>query len=109
MPPQSRVTDNAFIPADVHGCPVCPHPCIGPGTKGSPTVLVNGLNALRIGDRGTHAPPTVCCGLNTWAVATGSSSVLFNGIPAARIGDSTAHCGGIGSLVMGSPNVIVGG
>lgn len=106
MPPQSRVTDNAFVPADAHGCPACPHPCTGPGQNGSPDVIVNGLQALRIGDPGKHA---ACCGPNSWVVASGSSSVFFNGIPAARLGDTTTHCGGVGSLVMGSHNVIVGG
>ncbi len=106
MPPQSRVNDNAFVPADAHGCPACPHPCTGPGVMGSPTILVNGLMALRIGDPGVHA---ACCGPNSWVVASGSSSVLFNDIPAARLGDMTTHCGGVGSLVVGSPNVIVGG
>lgn len=106
MPPQSRVTDNAFNPADAHGCPACPHPVIGPGIMGSPDILVNGLQPLRIGDPGVHA---ACCGPNTWVVAMGSSSVYFNNIPAARLGDMTAHCGGVGSLVMGSPDVIVGG
>lgn len=106
MPPQSRVTDQAFNPADAHGCPACPHPVIGPGTSGSPNILVNGLSPLRIGDPGIHA---ACCGPNSWVVAAGSSSVTFNDIPAARLNDMTTHCGGVGSLKMGSPNVITGG
>lgn len=106
MPPQSRVGDNAFVPADAHGCPACPHPCTGPGTTGSPNILVNGMQALRVGDPGVHA---ACCGPNSWKVAKGSGTVYFNDIPAARLGDQTAHCGGSGSLIVGSPNVIVGG
>lgn len=106
MPPQSRVTDFAFNPADSHGCPACPHPVTGPGVSGSPNILVNGLSPLRIGDPGVHM---ACCGPNMWVCAMGSSSVYFNDIPASRLTDMTAHCGGVGMLVQGSPNVIVGG
>ncbi len=106
MPPQSRVTDYAFNPADAHGCPACPHPVQGPGVKGSPDVIVNGLMALRIGDPGVHF---ACCGPNSWNVQTGSGTVYYNDIPAARINDMTTHCGGVGNLIQGSSNVIVGG
>jgi len=106
MPPQSRVTDNAHVPADSHGKPCCAHPCTGPGTNGSTNILVNGLSPLRIGDPGIHS---ACCGGNSWVVAAGSSSVYFNDIPAARLGDMTTHCGGVGSLIQGSNDVIVGG
>lgn len=106
MPPQGRLGDNAFIPADVHGCPACPHPCTGPAMSGSPDVLVNGMMALRIGDPGLHA---ACCGPNQWKAAAGSGTVRINNIPAHRLGDMTAHCGGVGNLIVGSPNVIVGG
>jgi uncharacterized Zn-binding protein involved in type VI secretion len=106
MPPQGRVNDNAFVPADAHGCPACPHPCIGPATNGSPDTMVNGLQALRVGDPGKHA---ACCGPNSWVAAKGSGSVYINNIPAHRLGDMTTHCGGVGNLILGSPNVIVGG
>ena len=106
MPPQSRVGDKAFCPADAHGCPACAHPVNGPGVNGSGNVLVDGQPALRIGDPGVHA---ACCGPNQWSVAAGSGTVFFNGIPAARLGDSTAHCGGKGSLIQGSSTVLTGG
>jgi uncharacterized Zn-binding protein involved in type VI secretion len=106
MPPQGRVTDLGMNPADAHGCPACPHPVIGPAIMGSPDVMVNGLAALRIGDPGIHA---ACCGPNTWVAAMGSGTVYINNIPAHRLGDMTAHCGGVGSLITGSSNVIVGG
>ena len=106
MPPQGRVSDLAQAKADAHGCPACPHPVIGPGTKGSPDVKVNGLPALRLGDPGMHAP---CCGGNTWNAQTGSATVFINGKPAHRKGDMTKHCGGVGELTMGSPTVLVGG
>lgn len=106
MPPQARTIDLAFVPADAHGCPACPHPCTGPGVTGSPTVIVNGNQAMRVGDPGVHA---ACCGPNVWVIATGSGTVYFNDIPAARLGDITIHCGGVGALIMGSANVVVGG
>lgn len=106
MPNQSRLGDLAYVPADAHGCPACPHPCTGPAITGSPNVLVNGSSALRITDAGVHA---ACCGPNMWVVATGSTTVTINDIAAARLGDITAHCGGVGALIMGSTNVITGG
>lgn len=106
MPQQSRVTDNAHNPADSHGDICCSHSVTGPGTRGSPNILVNDLQPLRIGDPGVHSS---CCGANSWVVAEGSDTVFFNGIPASRIGDRTTHCGGTGSLVQGSANVITGG
>lgn len=106
MPPQARVTDKSLNPADVHGCPACPHPAQGPALKGSPNVLVNGLPALRIGDSGIHV---ACCGPNTWNAVSGSGTVFINNIPSHRLGDSDLHCGGMGTMIGGSSNVIVGG
>jgi uncharacterized Zn-binding protein involved in type VI secretion len=94
------------VPADAHGCPACPHPCIGPATKGSPTVKVNKLPALRVSDTGIHA---ACCGPNTWVAQAGSATVFINSLKAHRQGDADTHCGGSGKLIVGSPNVIVGG
>ncbi len=64
------------------------------------------MKALRIGDPGSHA---ACCGPNSWNAAQGSGTVTINDIPAHRLGDQTIHCGGVGALIIGSPNVIVGG
>ncbi len=105
MPPVSRVKDNAHCPSDVHGCNSCPHPVTGPGTIGSPNILINGLQPLRVGDPGVHSG---CCGPNTWFVAEGSTTVNFNDTPVARYGDRTTHCGGTGTLIAGSKNVIIG-
>ena len=105
-PPQSRLGDKSMVPADSHGCPACPHPCIGPAVGGSPDVYVNGLPALRVGDPGIHA---ACCGPNTWTAKAGSGSVFINGKKAHRQGDSDKHCGGTGQMVEGSPNVFTGG
>ena len=105
MPPQGRVSDLAQAPADAHGCPACPHPVVGPGLQGSPDVLVNGLPALRVGDPGMAVP---CCDGNTWNAQMGSVTVLINNKGAHRMGDMTKHCGGVGKLIMGSPDVLVG-
>lgn len=56
-------------------------------------------------DPGVHA---ACCGANTWTAAKGSATVFINGKSAHRMGDQTRHCGGMGQLAEGSPNVIVG-
>ena len=105
MPSQGRLGDKSYAPADGHGCVACAHPVIGPAIKGSSDVFVNSLPALRVGDNGVHA---ACCGPNTWTAVKGSSTVFINGRPAHRMGDKDQHCGGIGNLVEGSPNVMVG-
>lgn len=105
MPAQGRVGDKSNVAACAHGCPACPHPAIGPATAGSPDVMVNNLPALRQGDNGIHA---ACCGPNSWQAAAGSATVLINNKPAHRMGDDCQHCGGMGKLVEGSPDVLVG-
>lgn len=105
MPPQVRVGDSSFVPADAHGCPACPHPALGPAVQGSANVFTNGLPSVRVGDNGIHA---ACCGPNLWTAKTGSRSVLINGRPAHRLSDLVKHCGGTGQSIQGSPNVIVG-
>ena len=106
MPGQGRLGDKSFAAADTHGCPVCPHPVQGPSIQGSEDVLVNQKPALRKGDQGIHSP---CCGLNMWTADSGSSTVYINGKPACRLGDAIKHCGGMGKLIEGSLNVMVGG
>lgn len=106
MPQQGRLGDKSQAPADTHGCPACPHPVVGPAIQGSHDVLVNFLPALHVGNVGIHAP---CCGSNSWTATTGSGTVFINNKPAHRMGDMDQHCGGIGTLIEGSPDVIVGG
>ncbi len=106
MPPQCRVGDQSQVPADAHGCPACPHPAVGPAVAGSPNVMVNSMPALRVTDPGIHA---ACCGPNTWVAAKGSGTVFINKLPAHRLGDMDTHCGGVGAMIQGSPNVLVGG
>lgn len=107
MPGQCRLGDKSTAPVDVHGCPVCPHPSVtGPAILGSFNVNVNKLPAIRVGDKGMHM---ACCGPNMWNALRGSMTVFINGMAAHRMGDQDQHCGGIGTMIEGSPNVIVGG
>ena len=106
MPPQGRLGDKSQVPADAHGCPACPHPCIGPAIVGSPNVMTNKRPSLRVGDTGVHM---ACCGPNMWTAAAGSGTVFINNIKSHRLGDKDTHCGGNGQLIEGSNNVIVGG
>lgn len=96
MPPAARITD-------MHTCPmvtgIVPHvggPILPPG---SPTVLINNLPAARVTDMCTCVGPPD-------TIAQGSATVLIGGLPAARMGDLTAHGG---TIVLGSPNVMIGG
>jgi uncharacterized Zn-binding protein involved in type VI secretion len=97
MPGAARVSDN-------HTCPLVspgPTPHVGGPIlpPGSPTVLIDGLAAARVGDVATcTGPPDT--------IAAGSATVLIGGMPAARMGDATAH-GGV--IVLGSTTVIIGG
>jgi uncharacterized Zn-binding protein involved in type VI secretion len=95
MPPAARITD-------MHVCPMfngpVPHvggPILPPG---SPTVLIGGLPAARVGDLATCAGPPD-------TIIMGSGTVLIGGLPAARLGDSTAH-GGV--IVLGCFTVLIG-
>jgi uncharacterized Zn-binding protein involved in type VI secretion len=106
MPPLCRLGDRAQCMADAHGCVACPHVVVGPAITGSQDVSINHRPALRQGDQGLHA---ACCGPNTWQADSGSGTVFINGRPAVRVGDRSHHCGGMGSLIEGSPNVNVGG
>lgn len=86
---------------DMHVCPMVtgtvPH-VGGPALPGEPTVLIEGLFALRVGDMLTcTGPPDT--------VAAGSATVLIGGMPAARLGDTTAHGG---TIVAGAPTVLIG-
>jgi uncharacterized Zn-binding protein involved in type VI secretion len=106
MPPQGRLGDRSQVPADAHGCPACPHPAVGPAIAGSPNVNTNSRPSLRVTDSGVHA---ACCGPNMWKAIAGSATVFINNLPAHRLGDADMHCGGMGKLIEGSDNVMVGG
>ncbi|MEM7260140.1 MAG: PAAR domain-containing protein, partial [Pseudomonadota bacterium] len=66
---------------------------------GASTVLINKLPAAVLGDSATCVGPPD-------TIIKGSATVLVSGKPAARLGDSTAHGG---SIVIGSPDVLIGG
>jgi uncharacterized Zn-binding protein involved in type VI secretion len=106
MPGQCRLGDKSNTPADAHGCPACPHPAVGPAIVGSPNVNVNKMPAVRVDDTGIHM---ACCGPNTWTAKVGSSTVFINNKAAHRMGDQDQHCGGMGQMIEGSTNVMVGG
>jgi hypothetical protein len=107
VPGAGRLGDKANVvgPGDVHGCPACPHPAIGPAISGSPDVNVNRRPALRVDDVGIHM---ACCGTNTWTAKQGAPTVFINGKAAHRMNDMGQSCGGVTKLIEGSPNVIVG-
>lgn len=77
---------------DMHVCPLVngtvPHvggPILPPGT---PTVMIGGQPAAKVGDMCTCTGPPD-------SIAAGSATVTIGGMPAARMGDSTAHGGSI--------------
>ena len=106
MPGQCRLGDKSNVPSDAHGCPACPHAAVGPAVIGSPDVNVNQMPAVRVDDTGVHS---ACCGGGTWVAKMGSSTVFINNKAAHRMGDQDQHCGGMGQMIEGSTNVIVGG
>ncbi|MEP7077220.1 MAG: PAAR domain-containing protein [Acidobacteriota bacterium] len=99
MPPASRVGDMHVCPMVTPGTPPIPHvggPVLPPGC---PTVLIGMMPAARVSDM------CVCVGPPD-SIAMGSTSVMTGSMLQARIGDPTVHGG---SLVVGFPQVMVGG
>ncbi|MFT5654880.1 MAG: putative Zn-binding protein involved in type VI secretion [Arenicella sp.] len=99
MPPAARLTDMHECPMVTPGLPPIPHvggPIVGPG---EPTVLIDSLPAARVTD-------TLICVGPPDVIVAGSATVLIGGLPAARMGDQTAHGG---EIVLGAPNVMIGG
>lgn len=95
----ARITDMHVCPALTPGTTPVPHvggPIIGPGV---PSVLIGGLPAAVVGDM------SLCVG-SPDSLIKGSATVLIGGKPAVRMGDPTAHGG---SVVIGCPNVLIGG
>lgn len=99
MPPAARFTDFHQCPMVTPGLPPIPHvggPIVGPCM---PTVLICKLPAARVGDM------AVCVGPPD-SIVKGSATVKIGGMPAARMGDTTMHGG---QIMLGAPNVIIGG
>ena len=96
MPAAARV-------GDMHTCPMVtgtvPHVGGAVMPPGTPTVMIGGMPAAKVGDM------CICTGPPDSIVA-GSSSVMIGGSPAARQGDSTAHGG---SITLGLSTVVIGG
>lgn len=95
----ARLTDMHTCPMQTPGSPPIPHvggPIVGPGV---PNVLIGNLPAAVMGDN------CVCVGPPD-TIIKGSATVMIGGKPAARMGDSTAHDG---TIVIGCPNVQIGG
>lgn len=106
MPEAARVSDLSKGDPHAHGCPACPHPVQGPIVQGSPSVLINGLPAARVGDMGVSA---ACCGPNIYELSVGSSTVFINGKAAVRKNDDIKQCLSFtGKVITGSPDVIIG-
>lgn len=85
-----------------HGTPL-------PG-PGSPNVLIGGMPAWRaLAD--VHTCPLVTATVPHVGgiVVKGSSTVLINNLPAARQGDQIVESGPPNVIVMGAPNVVIGG
>jgi uncharacterized Zn-binding protein involved in type VI secretion len=90
----------------MHTCPMqtpavvpIPHvggPITGPGV---PNVLIGSMPAAVVGDM------AVCVGPPD-SIVKGSMTVMISGRPAARMGDMTAHGG---TIILGCPNVLIGG
>ena len=81
------------------GLPPVPHvggPVVGPGVA---NVLIGSLPAAVVGDAAVCVDPPD-------TIVQGSATVIISGRPAARLGDATAHGG---SIVLGCPNVMIGG
>lgn len=99
MPPAARLTDFHQCPMQTPAVVPIPHvggPVIGPGV---PNVLIAGMPAAVLGDMLTCVGPPD-------TIVKGSATVLIGSKPAARMGDMTAHGG---TIVLGAPNVIIGG
>ena len=95
--PAARVGDQTG-----HGTPLAPGP-------GSPTVMIGGLPAWRVGSD-THACPLVD-GVKPHVggmVAVGSVTVMIGGLPAARQGDMVVEAGAPNPIAMGAPTVMIG-
>lgn len=85
--PAARLSDKDACPKPGHG--------VNPTVTGSPSVIINGLPALRVGD-------SSACGDT---VTEGIGSILVDGQPIAFLGSATAHGG---SIISGSGDVLVG-
>jgi hypothetical protein len=99
MPGWSRETDRSACNAD-HA--------VGVSFGTARDVLVNGRRPLFMTNRGLYG---MCCSKAAvmWVVSEGTATVLINGEFAAGLRMATAHQSGKGTLIDGSPDVLIGG
>lgn len=96
MPSAARITDMHTCPMFTGPVPHVGGPVMPPGCT---TVTIGGMPAARVGDM------CMCTGpIDT--IINGSSTVMIGKMPAARMGDPTAHGG---TIILGSPTVMIGG
>jgi len=81
-------------------------------TGGTPTVLICGQPAARLGDM--HTCPMVTPGVPPvphvgGPIVMGSATVLIGGQPAARMGDQATCTGPPDVIAAGCPTVLIGG
>ncbi len=96
MPSAARITDMHTCPMFTGPVPHVGGPVMPPGCT---TVTIGGMTAARVGDM------CMCTGpIDT--IINGSSTVMIGKMPAARMGDPTAHGG---TIILGSPTVMIGG
>lgn len=89
--------------ASGHGC-FPPTPII----SASSGVLINGMPAVRTGDKvAPHGCPCAKAvhGSHSRTIASGSQGVFIDGLPAGKIGDAI-DCGGV--IISGSSDVMIG-
>jgi uncharacterized Zn-binding protein involved in type VI secretion len=96
MPMAARVGDMHVCPMVTGTVPHVGGPVLPPGT---PTVMIGGTPAAKVGDMCTCSGPPD-------SIVAGSGTVMIGGMPAARMGDSTAHGG---TIIAGCATVMIGG
>lgn len=94
--PAARLTDMHVCPMFTGPVPHVGGPIVAPGT---PTVIIGGLPAARVGDMAT------CAGPPDFIAPPGAPTVLIGGRPAARMGDMTVHGG---RVILGCFTVLIG-
>lgn len=75
---------------------------------GSPTVLVGGRPAARLGDFASCPLFNGTVPHVGGPIVTGAPTVLVNGVPAARMGDTVAEAGPSSVVIGGAPTVVIG-
>ena len=114
--------DAPHCHAPIHPAAPTPTPVAHPAmpltiTQGAPTVNINGMPAVRVGDMSAPCMLTGCVPGGPGVVARGSMTVKICGMAAARANDMTSHTSCVAPIpspvgkIMGpcSNNVNIGG